>query len=638
MPLRVSASVRGRARAAGGSQQHGHDEHQLGGEGLVADRLLGAGAVRQHLPPGLADQGVERTAQTTLGVGELGQQQAGRGGPASSPTRWLLAELCSERSRQHARAEASATTTTRRSRSAVSSGLVRSPCSATSTEIIRTPASNAPRHAIPTPTGFRVQPGVELCERLGGQLVPPREREQPRLGQPRQVLETVELPDPLHVGRGRAVSRRRAGTRGQSCPASGSWCQSTGRRGSPRGGRRRRTVRGDALGGRQEVRGRRRARSRRSCPRPRGRAAPDGPSRCGTPPGRAPTTRGGVVGQACAHREALAQRIEARGGRSPPPAGASARRPPPGPSRAAAARTTPAVHRPCARSLPVLVGALVGAWSPWSMPWSMPCGVHTSPATGPSRVPTASLERRGPARRGDVEEWARAVVRTVEPAAPAADRPPPRARDAAHPGPPGRASADEVRAFQERRLRALVRGAAATVAVPPGRGSPSTTSPPPTSAPSRTSRGCRCCAAPTSWRERAVLAYPRRLVWPSRSSGTSGSVVTVYRTPGSSAYELAALQRQWGCSGCPPAPGRLAIRAAGADASQVAAGGPVTREVPGARQLLLSGYDVARAADPARLLAEVRAFAPTPSRGGRPRSPRSPRCCSSAARPCRCGR
>jgi hypothetical protein len=39
--------------------------------------------------------------------------------------------------------------------------------------------------------------------------------------------------------------------------------------------------------------------------------------------------------------------------------------------------------------------------------------------------------------------------------------------------------------------------------------------------------------------------YPRRLMRVAHSSGTSGRVVTVHRTPGSSAFELSALQRQW---------------------------------------------------------------------------------------------
>ncbi|GAA1920125.1 exopolysaccharide biosynthesis protein VpsH [Nocardioides lentus] len=188
----------------------------------------------------------------------------------------------------------------------------------------------------------------------------------------------------------------------------------------------------------------------------------------------------------------------------------------------------------------------------------------------------------------------------------------------AHPLAPGmrrtlarldRASTDEVRAFQERRLRALVRWAAARSPYHRAWFAEHDVSPADVRTLADLPRLPLLRRADLVEGAERFLAYPRRLVWPSRSSGTSGSVVTVYRTPGSSAYELAALQRQWGWFGVPPGARRLAIRAAGADASQVAAGGPVTREVPGARQLLLSGYDVARA-DPARLLAEVRAFAP----------------------------
>src|SRR6478752_966812 len=39
-----------------------------------------------------------------------------------------------------------------------------------------------------------------------------------------------------------------------------------------------------------------------------------------------------------------------------------------------------------------------------------------------------------------------------------------------------------------------------------------------------------------------LRVYPRRLMWTARSSGTSGRPISVYRTPGSSVYELCALE------------------------------------------------------------------------------------------------
>ena len=47
-------------------------------------------------------------------------------------------------------------------------------------------------------------------------------------------------------------------------------------------------------------------------------------------------------------------------------------------------------------------------------------------------------------------------------------------------------------------------------------------------------------------RPREFLAYPATLVWSSHSSGTSGQPVTAYRTIGSVVFELAALERQLG--------------------------------------------------------------------------------------------
>ncbi|WP_218822449.1 phenylacetate--CoA ligase family protein [Geodermatophilus pulveris] len=169
-----------------------------------------------------------------------------------------------------------------------------------------------------------------------------------------------------------------------------------------------------------------------------------------------------------------------------------------------------------------------------------------------------------------------------------------------------RATADEIVAYQERRLRDLVRLAA--------RRSPfyrewfAASGIDPASIRSLADLG----RLPLLDRDHLVhaperfLAYPRALTWPAHSSGTSGRVVTVYRTPGSSAFELSALQRQWGWFGVPPRPRSLLLRNHDPDPH---GNGALTREVPGARKLVVSSYrlDRDRLAD---LLAQIRAFDP----------------------------
>ena len=56
--------------------------------------------------------------------------------------------------------------------------------------------------------------------------------------------------------------------------------------------------------------------------------------------------------------------------------------------------------------------------------------------------------------------------------------------------------------------------------------------------------------------------YPRRLLWPASSSGSSGRPISVYRTPGSSVYELCALEQQWGWFGLRPGARRVICGAA----------------------------------------------------------------------------
>jgi phenylacetate-CoA ligase len=83
-------------------------------------------------------------------------------------------------------------------------------------------------------------------------------------------------------------------------------------------------------------------------------------------------------------------------------------------------------------------------------------------------------------------------------------------------------------------------------------------------------------------------------------------VVTVYRTPGSSAFELSALQRQWSWFGVPHRPRSLLLRSNNPDPHRA---GVLTRVVPGARQLVVSSYRLGHERLP-RLLEEIRAFDP----------------------------
>ncbi|MGH3797432.1 MAG: phenylacetate--CoA ligase family protein [Pseudonocardiaceae bacterium] len=80
--------------------------------------------------------------------------------------------------------------------------------------------------------------------------------------------------------------------------------------------------------------------------------------------------------------------------------------------------------------------------------------------------------------------------------------------------------------------------------------------------------------------------YPRRLMWPAHSSGSSGRPITVYRTPGSSVYELAALQRQWSWFGLPRVARRAVLRGSEASARPDAVAVPL----PGTDDLLISSY------------------------------------------------
>jgi phenylacetate-CoA ligase len=174
-----------------------------------------------------------------------------------------------------------------------------------------------------------------------------------------------------------------------------------------------------------------------------------------------------------------------------------------------------------------------------------------------------------------------------------------------------RMSADEMRAYQERRLRALVRWAArrtpfyrrwfAEAGVDPA--------------------GIRTLADlerlplidRTHLAERPddFLAYPRRAVWAAHSSGTSGTPVTAYRTAGSSMFEMAALQRQWAWFGIPPGSPSVELRGstfAGNDPTVVAV------RIPGANGLLVSSFRLSKRFFPA-IWREITDYQPAVAEG-----------------------
>ena len=79
------------------------------------------------------------------------------------------------------------------------------------------------------------------------------------------------------------------------------------------------------------------------------------------------------------------------------------------------------------------------------------------------------------------------------------------------------------------------------------------------------------------------LVYPDRFLWQAHSSGTSGAPITCYRTPGSSVFELSVLERQWSWFGLGRSPRRVILRGA----FSAGQGGPPTKLLPGAHQLLV---------------------------------------------------
>ena len=184
-----------------------------------------------------------------------------------------------------------------------------------------------------------------------------------------------------------------------------------------------------------------------------------------------------------------------------------------------------------------------------------------------------------------------------------------------------RMGADELRGYQERRLRALVPR--------PRRRSPfyrdwfagSGVDPALDPDARPTWAGCPCWSA-TTWPERPdrFLVYPRR-----RLDGALQRhlrhVVTVYRTAGSSVFELSALQRQWSWFGCRPAAQRGAARPT--SPAPTGGGRPEQRPAPAAGGLQLPAPN----RELPGLLAGDPGFGPRWWRAGPPASRCWPRCC-----------
>jgi phenylacetate-CoA ligase len=167
------------------------------------------------------------------------------------------------------------------------------------------------------------------------------------------------------------------------------------------------------------------------------------------------------------------------------------------------------------------------------------------------------------------------------------------------------ATADAIRRYQERRLRMLVRLVAARSPFYRRWFADSGVDP-------ASIRTLEDLPRLPLLDRRAVMAAPAdfavqplRSMWSARSSGTTGEPLTVYRTPGSSAFEQAALQRQWGWFGLPRDARRVVLRGSTITADR----GVLTAEIPGDHQLLVSSFHLTPEALP-QILATVRAFRP----------------------------
>jgi phenylacetate-CoA ligase len=149
------------------------------------------------------------------------------------------------------------------------------------------------------------------------------------------------------------------------------------------------------------------------------------------------------------------------------------------------------------------------------------------------------------------------------------------------------ATPSEIRAYQERRLRALVRASATRSPFYRRWFSDADVDPASIRKLEDLSRLPLLDRRYLAERAADFRTYPGRLLWEAHSSGTSGTVITTYRTPGSSIYELAVLQRQWSWFGLPRNPRRAVLRG-----NRVAntIRSDVTKLVPGARQLQISSF------------------------------------------------
>jgi phenylacetate-CoA ligase len=168
------------------------------------------------------------------------------------------------------------------------------------------------------------------------------------------------------------------------------------------------------------------------------------------------------------------------------------------------------------------------------------------------------------------------------------------------------ASADRIRRYQERRLRLLVRLVAARSPFYRRWFAESGIDPASIRGLEDLPRLPLLTRADLMRDSEAFAVQPRRLMWSAHSSGTSGQPLTVYRTAGSSAYELAALQRQWRWFGLPADARRVVLRGSGFAADRP---GAKTRLVPGNHQLLVSSYHLTPDALP-EVLSAARAFGP----------------------------
>ena len=167
------------------------------------------------------------------------------------------------------------------------------------------------------------------------------------------------------------------------------------------------------------------------------------------------------------------------------------------------------------------------------------------------------------------------------------------------------ASAEELRRDQERRLRRLVRWAAVRSPFYRRWFAESGVDPRSIRSLSDLERLPLLQRRDLAERPEEFLAYPRRLVWAAHSSGTSATPVTVYRTLGSSVYELSVLERQWAWFSVRPGARRAVLRGSGFASDN----GDLTRKVPGNNQLLVSSFHLQATNLPA-ILADLRAFRP----------------------------